>query len=219
MSEPVGVDFGPIDGVALPHGLQVLLESLRAGQAPLHAALLPPSPFARRQDREAVRQHLGFAVPRLSLLREAGQVEVLFSLDPEGLVAPQELRPGGSAAVVVLYGPDEAVLQAEMAAGSASEVTSMHVQYGDPWPPAQPATLRLVSSGDTTMVSVHGHHVGVQHHRPGQTRLAWQQRFGGVDCDVTVYAVLPPVQAVQVLAQCDVLTGSRTSTCADGATR
>ena len=63
------------------------------------------------------------------------------------------------------------------------------------------------------MVLVHGHHVGVQHHRLGQTRLAWQQRFaaedgGGVDCDVVVYAVLPPVQAVQMLAQCDVLTGS-----------
>ncbi|WP_328291240.1 hypothetical protein OG218_00465 [Kineococcus sp. NBC_00420] len=210
MSEPVGVDFGPVDGEALPHGLRVLLESLQPGQAPLHAAPLPPSPFAQRQDREALRQRLGFAVPGLSVLREAGQVEVLFSLEPEGLVAPQELR-GGSAGVLVLYAPDEAVLEAvlhaEVVAGSASQVTSMHVSYGDPWPPAQPATLRLVTSGDTTMVSVHGHHVGVQHHRVGQTRLAWQQRFGSVDCDVTVYAVFSPVSAVQMLARCDVLIG------------
>ncbi|WP_432537665.1 hypothetical protein [Kineococcus arenarius] len=207
MSEPVGVDFGSVDEVALPQGLQVLLQSLQPGQAPHHAAPIPPPPFARRQDREAVRERLGFEVPGLSVLREAGQVEVLFSLDPEGLIAPQELRPGGSAAVLGLYAPGEAVLQAEMVAESASEVTTMQVQYGDPWPPVQPATLRLPTSGDTTMVSVHGRHVGVQHHRPGRTRLAWQQRFGGVNCDVAVYAVLPPVQAVQMLVQCDVLTG------------
>ena len=177
MSETAGIDFGSIDGVALPPGLQVLLTSLQPGQAPRHAASLPPSPFARRQDREAVQQRVGFAVPGLSVLREVGQVEVLFSLALEGLIAPQELRPGSSAGLVVLYAPDEVVLEVETAAGSASEVTTMHVQYGDPWPPARPATLRLVSSGDTTMVSVHGHQVGVQHHRPGQTRLAWQQRF------------------------------------------
>ena len=212
MSEPVGIDFGSIDGLALAPGLQVLLTSLRPGQAPLHAAPLPPSAFTGRQDRDAVQQRLGFAVPGLSVLREAGQVEVLFSLAPEGLIAPQELRPGSSAGVVVLYAPDEVVLQAQAAAGSASEVTTVHVQYGDPWPPARAATLRLVSSGDATVVLVHGHRVGVQHHRPGQTRLAWQQRFtaedgGAVDCDVAVYAVLPPVRAVQMLAQCDVLTG------------
>lgn len=210
MSEAVGVDFGPVDGAALPHGLRVLLESLQPGQAPHHAAPLPPPPFARRQDCEVVRQHLGFTVPALSVLRDAGQVEVLLSLEPEGLIAPQEVR-GDGAGVLVLYAPDEAVLQAVlqagMVAGSASQLTTMEVRYGDPWPPVQPATLRLVTSGDTTMVSVHGHHVGVQHHRRGQTRLAWQQRFGGVDCDVTVYAVLAPVQAVQMLAQCNVLIG------------
>ena len=211
MSEPVGIDFGSIDGVALPPGLQVLLTSLQPGQAPRHAASLPPSPFARRQDREAVQRRLGFAVPGLSVLREAGQVEALFSLAPKGLIAPQKLRPGSSDALVVLYAPDEMVLQAEMAAGSASAVTTMHVQYGDPWPPPQPATVRLVGGGTSTMASGKGENVGGQRHGPGQTRLAWQQRFtveaaGGVGCEVAVYGMLPPVQAVQMLAQCDVLT-------------
>ncbi|WP_344478458.1 hypothetical protein [Kineococcus aurantiacus] len=208
MDEPVGVDFGPIEGIPLSEGLQVLLDSLQPGQNPQHAAGLPPSPFARRQDREAVLERLGFQVPGLSVLRAAGQVEVVFSLDPEGLVPPGDLRPGGSAAVVVLYAPAEAVLQAEMAVRSASAVTSMHVQYGDLWPPAPPATLRLVTSGDATLVSVRGCRVGVQHHRPGQTRLAWQQSFEGVECNVTVYVPLPPVQTVQMLVQCDVLAGS-----------
>ena len=110
-------------------------------------------------------------------------------------------------ALSVLHVPDAEVLQLPVEEGRVRGLSAVEVGYGDPWPPAQPATMRSGASGDATVLDVRGRHVGVQHSRAGRTRLAWQQRHGAVECDIAVHLPYPPVQAVELLVRCDVLAG------------
>jgi hypothetical protein len=107
--------------------------------------------------------------------------------------------------VTVLYVPDVEVLQLSFEEAQMRGLSTVEVDYGDPWPPAQPETMRSEGSGDATMVDVRGWHVGVQHSRRGRTRLVWQQRYGVVECNVAVYVPCPPLPAVELLVRCDVL--------------
>ncbi|GAA4975632.1 hypothetical protein [Kineococcus glutinatus] len=212
MSEPVGVDFGSVDALPLPLELDVLLQSLRPARR-VHTPSRPDSlaQLYHRHEREQVQQTVGFALPRLSVLVDAGQVELVATAGRGELSAPAELGRWENASVTVLYVVDEAVLHLPGGRKHAPGVTTMDVLYGHGWPsqPAEaPRTTRSSASGDATTVLVHGAQVGVQHREHRLTRLAWRQRLGQVECGVVVHSPLKPLQAVQMLVQCDVLAGS-----------
>ena len=209
-SEPVGVDFGPVSSVPLPAGLRALLESLRPGRGPRHGTPSFPGTVAQLyqpRPRPVVREVLGFEVPGLSVLREAGQMELVATVAGAELVAAARSsgRTGGRGSVTVLYVPEEEVLQLSFEEAQVRGLSAVEVDYGDPWPPARPETMRSEASGDATMVDVRGWRVGVQYGRQRRTRLAWQQRLGAVECNVAVYLPHPPLQAVELLVRCDVL--------------
>jgi hypothetical protein len=206
MSEAVGVDFGTLDALPLPSGLQVLLRSFRPGRA--HTPPYPGSlaQLYHRHERGQAQQILGFSLPRLSALLEAGQVELVATAGVAEVVAPG--RRGGSGPVTVLYLPDEEVLQSSLEEAEERGLSTVEVDYGVPWPAARPETLRSPGSGDATMIDVRGQHVGVQHTRRGRTRLAWQQRLAEVECNIAVYLPHPPVPAVELLVRCDIPSAS-----------
>ncbi|WP_344478431.1 hypothetical protein [Kineococcus aurantiacus] len=211
MSEPVGIDVGSVDALPLPSALQALLQSLE----PALGRRTPHSPDSlaqlyHRHKREQAQQTLGFVLPKLSVLIEAGQVELVATAGVAELRDPAELARWESASVTVLYVVDEAVLHLPGRRKWTPGVTTVEVLYGDGyWPaqPEEPRTKRSTASGDATAVLVHGYRVGVQHREQGLTRLAWRQRLGQVECGVVVHSPLKPVQAVQMLVQCDVLAG------------
>ena len=207
VSESVGVDFGPLDALPLPPGLQVLLRSFRPGHPHTPS---PPGSLAQlyhRHDRGRAEQTLGFPLARLSALLDAGQVELVATAGVAEVVAPGQR--GGSGPVTVLYLPDEDVLQSSLREAEERGLSTVEVDYGVSWPSTPPETLRSPGSGDATMIDVRGQHVGVQHTRTGQTRLAWQQRLAEVECNIAVYLPHPPVQAVELLVRCDIPSASR----------
>lgn len=205
-SEPIGVDFGPVSRTPLPAGLRDLLQSLRPGRGPRHGTPPWPGTLAQlyhRHPRPVVREVLGFEVPGLSVLREQGQVEVVATAGVPELVTPGQ--PGGAGSVTVLYLPGEELLQLSLEQAEERGLSTVEVDYGAPWPPAQPQTMRSPACGDATMIDVRGWQVGVQHRQEGRTRLAWRQRLESVQCNVSVHVPCRPVQAVELLVRCDVL--------------
>ena len=109
--EPVGVDFGSVGALPLPPALQVLLESLEPalGRRTPHSADSLAQLY-HRHEREQAQQTLGFVLPRLSVLVDAGHVELVAMAGVAELSDPTELGRWESASVTVLYVVDEAVL-------------------------------------------------------------------------------------------------------------
>ncbi|PPK97854.1 hypothetical protein CLV92_1024 [Kineococcus xinjiangensis] len=160
------------------------------------------------QRPDVVRERLGFTMPTLSVLRQEGLHELYATLGCDEVERPSEVHPSGGNAVRVAYVPDEQSLNLTEDEGYHHGMTTLTMVYGSgaPWPDEAPRTRRAPASGDSTVVDLRGHHVGVQHRPGGLTRLAWVLRRPEAGYNIEVYTGRPPLEAVRMLAASDLFT-------------
>ena len=158
----------------------------------------------RREVRD-VQEWLGFPLPRLTPLEEAGHDPLCVTFEPGPLPQRGSLMPNGEpweVGLALLWVPagtdlSRVVLRHAVTDGFAGGL--LHRSPGPVRETRRRATSLTEPVGGYTGVSIGGTRAGVQHSRPGRTRIGWRKQGPDASFTIALHLPLEPVPALELV--------------------